>query len=97
MKKYTKILCSVNEFSSSSGNLIDKGGRETLLLMLGVIMSVIGAIWFYIVVFSESLLWGLLCLFIPFASLIFFITHFEDSAKPLGLVVLGTILVLFTS
>lgn len=53
-----------------------------LLMMVGGIGCLIGGIWFLIVAFQESVVWGLACMFIPFVSLIFLVTHWEDAGKP---------------
>ena len=70
------------------------GTTRTILLVFGVILSVIGGIWFLIVAFQESVLWGLGCMFVPFVSLIFLITHWRDAAKPFGVSLLGSVMVL---
>lgn len=41
------------------------------LLIVGLVWFVIGKIWFVLHPFSESVGWGIACLFIPFASLFF--------------------------
>lgn len=46
-----------------------------ILLAVGFIISVVAGIWFLVVAFKQSVLWGLGCLFVPFVSLIFLIIH----------------------
>ena len=53
-----------------------------LLMIVGVIGSVIGGIWFLVAAFQESALWGLGCLFVPLVSLIFLIQHWDKAGKP---------------
>jgi hypothetical protein len=53
-----------------------------LLIVAGVIGSLIGGIWFLVVAFNESALWGLGCLFVPFVSLIFLIKYWDQAGKP---------------
>jgi hypothetical protein len=61
---------------------------ETLglvLFVVGMIISLVGSIWFLVVAFKESLLWGLGCLIVPFVGLFFLISHWNEAAKPFGI------------
>lgn len=51
------------------------------LMILGGIVMLVGGIMFLIAAFSESVLWGLGCLFIPFVSLFFLIMHWSEAKK----------------
>ncbi len=53
-----------------------------MLMVVGIIGALIGGIWFLVVAFQESVLWGLGCLFVPFVSLIFLIMHWDKAGKP---------------
>lgn len=53
-----------------------------LLMLAGFIGVLIGGIWFIVVAFQESALWGLGVLFIPFVSLIFLVVHWDKAGKP---------------
>jgi hypothetical protein len=53
-----------------------------ILCVVGIIVSLVGGIWFLVVAFRESILWGLLCLFISFCSVIFLVMHWEESWRP---------------
>ena len=64
-----------------------------ILWIVGSIVSLIGAIWFLIAAFRQSILWGLGCIFVPFVSLIFLIVHWRDAAKPFGVSLLGSIII----
>jgi hypothetical protein len=68
------------------------GPMPIILLVLGIIVSTIGGIWFLVVAFKESVLWGLGCMFVPFVSLIFLISHWSDTAKPFGVSLLGSVI-----
>lgn len=68
------------------------GTMPMILFVFGIIMSAIGGIWFLVVAFQESLLWGLGCLFVPFVSLIFLISHWSNAAKPFGVSLLGSVI-----
>jgi hypothetical protein len=52
------------------------------LLIIGLIISAFAGIWFLVVAFRQSVLWGLGCLFIPFVSLIFLIVHWAEAKRP---------------
>lgn len=56
---------------------------------LGILAMTIGGIWFIVVAFMESLVWGLLVLFIPFAQVFFLFMHLGRAWKPFLLGVLG--------
>lgn len=54
----------------------------TALLFLGIAISAVAGIWFLVVAFRQSILWGLGCLFVPFVSLIFLIVHWSEAKRP---------------
>jgi len=51
-----------------------------VLLVIGIVLAIISGIWGLILAFSDSIVWGLLYLFVPFAALAFVITHFQIKA-----------------
>ena len=53
-----------------------------ILVGIGGITVLVGSIWFLVVTFQESLLWGLGCMFVPFVSLIFLVSHWDKAGKP---------------
>ncbi len=63
-----------------------------VLVIIGVIISVIGGLWFLITAFSESPVWGIGCLLIPFVSLFFLVLHFDKAGKPFGVNVIGMLI-----
>jgi hypothetical protein len=65
-------------------------------LGLGGLLSFAGLIWFLIVAFQDDVLAGVLCLFVPFYSLYYFISHFDETKAPFFTQLLGT-LMMFTS
>jgi hypothetical protein len=65
---------------------------STVFMLIGLLIGLVGTIWFLVIAFKESVLWGLGCLFLPFVSLIFLIMHFGKSWRPLALHVLGIVL-----
>jgi hypothetical protein len=65
-------------------------------IALGWILAMGGGLWFLIVAFQDSALEGLLCFLVPFYSLYYLITHFEETKRPffvqlagMGLAMLG--------
>ena len=54
----------------------------TALTLIGYLVVFIGSIWLLITAFQVSVGWGLVCLFIPFASIVFVIMYWEDAKKP---------------
>jgi FtsH-binding integral membrane protein len=66
----------------------------TALLVIGLVVTVIGSIWFLITAFQESILWGLAIMFIPFVGLLFLAARFEVAAKPFGISLLGSLMML---
>lgn len=53
-----------------------------IIIFIGFIVSFIYGIILIIKAFQASILWGLGYLFIPFVSLIFIITHWDEAGKP---------------
>jgi hypothetical protein len=68
-------------------------GGSSIILVMGWGMLIIGGIWFLVVAFQEGVLWGLACMVVPFANIIFFFTHFEESWKPAALYLAGCFVV----
>ena len=65
-----------------------------LILCVGLLAAIVGSIWFIVVAFQESVLWGLGCLLLQPLSIIFLLLHFGDAARPFGLSLLGSVLML---
>ena len=60
-----------------------------LIAFAGVIAIIAGSVWMLVRVFSESILWGLGCLFLPLVSLFFLIVHWRQAKDPFFLHLLG--------
>ncbi|TWU13951.1 hypothetical protein CA54_27930 [Symmachiella macrocystis] len=52
------------------------------LFYLGMLGSIAGGLWFLFEAFSENILWGLGCLFLPFVSLFFLVIHWNKAGRP---------------
>jgi hypothetical protein len=59
------------------------------LIIAGYLLLAVGAVWFLVAAFMESILWGLGCMFIPFVGLFFLILHWNRAAKPFLLQLAG--------
>jgi len=66
-----------------------------MLIVLGSLAILIGAIWLVVAAFQESVLWGLAVLiFHGIASFIFLILHPEQAWRPIALEIVGVVLVM---
>ncbi len=63
-----------------------------VLIILGWLIASIGGIWLLIRAFKVSVLWGLACIFIPFAYLFWLIQHWESGKHPFFVQILGIVL-----
>lgn len=61
----------------------------SLVAFAGVVAIVIGGVWMLIRAFSEGIIWGLGCLFLPLVSLFFLIVHWRQAKDPFFLQLLG--------
>ena len=68
-----------------------------LPVVIGYLVAFAGGIWFLVVAFSDSPAQGLLCLFIPFYSLIYLISNWEICKHPFSVQVGGMFMLIITS
>jgi hypothetical protein len=66
-------------------------------IVLGCILAGLGGLWFLAVAFQESPVAGLLCLLVPFYSLFYLVTHFEETKRPFFVQLAGLGMVLAAS
>lgn len=66
---------------------------SAILVPIGILVMLVGSIWFLGVAFSESAVWGIACMLIPFVSILFVFSYWDDAKKPFGLSLLGLLLV----
>ncbi len=59
----------------------EKEPMEILLIVVGLI-GLASFIWIVVVAFQTHILWGLACLFLPFATLVFAVLNWDRAAKP---------------
>ena len=62
-----------------------------ILMVAGTIVVIIGSIWFYVVAFQESVLWGLGCLLFYPVAFFFLIIHLDKAGKPFLLQLAGVV------
>ena len=65
-----------------------------ILMVIGLVVYLIGAIGLLIDEFKEHIAWGLLGLFTQIGHLIFALCHFDKCKKSLGLILLGIVLII---
>lgn len=82
----------INNFQNQSGNNL----LNTILVISGLIVFLIGSVGFLIATFRAGILWGLSCMFLPFVSFIFLFVHWKTAAKPFLISMFG-IAILFLS
>lgn len=70
-----------------------------VLLIVGYVGMLVGGIWLLVAAFKTSVLWGVLSLLVPFASLVFVCKNWDVSKKPfliqvggIALIILGVVL-----
>jgi hypothetical protein len=56
---------------------------------LGSVISFVGGIWFLVVAFQDSPTAGFLCMCVPFYSLVYLISNFEETKKPFFVYLVG--------
>lgn len=61
----------------------------TVLVLVGLVLVLLGAVTFLVATFRESVLWGIACLVLPFASLAFLIIHWSKAKDPFFLQLYG--------
>ena len=61
--------------------------------ILGFILSVVGGIWFLVAAFKVNIKWGLLCLFLAPAQLVFLFKHWKEARKPFAVGLLAIVVI----
>jgi len=62
------------------------------LIILGSLIAFVGGLWLLVVIFQESILWGIRSILLPLVPLIFVILHWDVSKKPLLIQVVGGVI-----
>ena len=57
--------------------------------VIGAILMSIGGIFFLVRAFKVSVVWGLVCLFVPLGTVIFLFKYFDEAATPFAIQLLG--------
>ena len=82
------VLLSIPVFLVVMGNTLS---AFYCLMTYGLVVNLIGGLWFLGVAFLESPAWGILCIFCNCASLIFLVMHIEKAWKPFVVQLFGTV------
>lgn len=64
------------------------------LLIAGWVVMIVGWIMLLIAAFSESVLWGLACFFVPIVMLFYVIIHWSEAKKGLAVYLGGILLII---
>ncbi len=65
---------------------------STLLMTIGLIIAVVGGLWTLVETFKTGILWGIGSILVPFVSLIWLVTHWEEGSGPFAISVIGGVL-----
>lgn len=65
-----------------------------ILVGAGLIILVVGGLWYTIETFRVGILWGLSCLFLPLVSFVFLFVHWRVAARPFFISMLGAALLI---
>ncbi len=65
-----------------------------LLMIAGIIVAIVATVWFLVIAFKESILWGLGCLLVPIVGIVFFFLNIKRTWKPVALHALGILMLL---
>lgn len=77
--------------------LSNPGQIFALVVLVAGVCALIGMIWLIVAGFRVSVLWGLICLFVPFGFIAFAVVHWSDAKRPFLFASIGFVvfLVLF--
>jgi hypothetical protein len=90
----TGALVSLRQNHNSQDGMAMYAIGVTLIFTAAIAIAV-GQIWLIIVGFQETVLWGLLMLFIPLSAYAFVYKHWNEAKKPFLLTLGGWILLVF--
>jgi hypothetical protein len=72
--------------SATNSGLSRPTGLASWLLIglagLAVVAQLVGGVWLLVLAFRESVVWGLLSLFVPCAQLVFIVQHWQKAKRP---------------
>lgn len=67
------------------------------LMMIGTILVSLAGLWMLVLAFKQSIGWGLACLFLPLALVVFTFKCWRSSARTFAMILIGSGLVLIGS
>lgn len=65
----------------------------TILVWLGFIVLIIGNLFMLVLIFRSGIMWLLACYLIPFAGLVWLITHWSDAKGPFAISMGGVVII----
>ena len=63
-----------------------------MLFTIGVVIALVGNIWYIIAAFQVTVWWGLGVLFIPLVELIFLFAHWPNAKRPFLVSLVGSLI-----
>jgi len=93
-KKATDVLSELNKDPTLLQFKTPSLG-DGIIGLIGLIILLGGTVWFYVVSFRVSVGWGIACLLVPFAALVFLFKYWGAACKPFGVSIIGTVLLCF--
>lgn len=66
-----------------------------LVYLMSLILILGGAIWLVVIAFKDSVVWGLVVLFVPFAALVFVVKNWEKTKASFAAQVIGYTILFF--
>lgn len=66
-------------------------------MIAGMVIYVIGYVWLITAAFRLNVVWGLMCIFIPLAWVMFFARYRQRAWKPLAVLFFGLGLLIYSS
>jgi len=61
-----------------------------ILMGVGALVLIVGSLWMLIETFKTGILWGIGSILLPFVSLIWLVTHWEEGKTPFLISIGGT-------
>ena len=67
-----------------------------LAVFVGLILLIVGGIWFIVEAFRESILWGIAVILLPIVDIVFLILHWRRAREPFFLQLWGVAIILIS-
>ena len=81
----------------STAQLEQRSGMHGGALVFGLLVWFVATIWFLVIAFTDSVVWGLLVLFVPFTGFVFMVMHWSKTWRPVLASVAGVLIMAFSA